>query len=195
MPSEKEIELLHKKYAPTEELFNLVYTHCCIVREIVDELIIKSSLSVDADLALAGALLHDIGVYKLYKDGALDEDNYIQHGILGYELLKTEGLPEKLCRIASHHTGTGITVADIERLKLPLPIADYLAETDEELLVMYADKFHSKTESPRFNSIEKSKRKLQEIGPDKIQIFEDMIEKFGVPDLAPLSQKYGGEIT
>lgn len=35
---------------------------------------------------------------------------------------------------------------------LPVPPADYLAETAEERLVMYADKFHSKSRPTRFLS-------------------------------------------
>lgn len=61
----------------------------------------------------------------------------------GEAILKSEGFPEKLWRFASHHTGVGLT-RDVINQKLPLPEADYLVETDEELLVMYADKFHSK---------------------------------------------------
>ena len=194
MISHTEIEALHRKYAPTVELFDLVYTHCKIVREIADELILKSNLEVDRELVRAGALLHDIGVYKLYKNGALDEENYIQHGVLGYELLKEEGMPDELCRIASHHTGVGVTAREIQENHLPLPVADYLAENDEELLVMYADKFHSKTEPPKFNSIETSKNKLQKFGDEKVRIFEDMITKFGTPDLEALSAKYENPI-
>ncbi len=38
------------------------------------------------------------------------------------------------------------------RQNLPVPPADYLAETPEERLVMYADKFHSKSHPGRFLS-------------------------------------------
>ena len=55
----------------------------------------EPTTEIDIDLARAGALLHDIGVYRLYDDaGNLDGANYIRHGILGYELLQEEGLPE-----------------------------------------------------------------------------------------------------
>jgi uncharacterized protein len=190
MMTRHEIEQLHRKYAPSDEFFDAVYTHCQIVCEIAEELVQKGTFAIDADLVYAGALLHDIGIYRLVKNGELDESSYIQHGIKGYELLKEGGLPEEVCRFASHHTGTGITKADIERQNLPLPPADYLAETDEELLVMYADKFHSKLPF-KFNRIETYKEHVKKYGEEKVAEFERMVEKFGIPDIETLAAKYG----
>jgi uncharacterized protein len=75
-----------------------------------------------------------------------------------------------------------------------LPVDDYLAETDEELLIMYADKFHSKTTPPYFNSFEWYKQGVAKFGADKVIKLENMAKKFGVPDLKPLSEKYGYEV-
>lgn len=62
--------------------------------------------------------------------------HYITHGTEGERILKEEGLPENLWRFAAHHTGVGLSKQDIINQHLPLPAADYFAETDEELLVM-----------------------------------------------------------
>ena len=151
IPTDDEILGLHEKHAPTAEALDLVYTHCVIVCGIAEQLHSRLSAGqeIDIDLARAGALLHDVGVYRLYDNaGNLDGGNYIRHGILGYELLQEEGLPEAICRFASHHTGVGLTRDDVIAQRLPLPPADYLAETGEERLVMYADKFHSKKTPP-----------------------------------------------
>ena len=153
IPTDEEILGLHEKHAPTPDALDLVHTHCVIVCRIAEQLFSRPgpSREIDINLARAGALLHDVGVYRLYDDaGGLDRANYIRHGILGYELLQEEGLPEAICRFASHHTGVGLSRDDVITQELPLPPADYLAETGEERLVMYADKFHSKKTPPGF---------------------------------------------
>ena len=150
LPSASEIEALHRKYAPAESVFELVFTHCKIVSDIATQLAEKSGANVDIELVRVGCLLHDIGVYPLFdKNGAeTDTSKYITHGVLGEEILQNEGFAEGLCRFASHHTGAGITKEQIIESNLPLPHNDYLAETPEEKLVMYADKFHSKIQPP-----------------------------------------------
>ena len=114
LPGDKEIRALHEKYAPSREAFELVYTHCEIVCGIAEQLLVRSAPDLNAELARAGSLLHDIGVYLLYDDaGILDHSNYLRHGLLGDELLAAEGLPEVICRFASHHTGVGLSRDDV----------------------------------------------------------------------------------
>lgn len=109
--SSSEIRTLHRAYAPSDAVFRLVYQHCEIVRDIALELIAAKGLSVDAELVRVGAMLHDIGVYSvLSATGEVrDGRQYIEHGIEGEEILRQEGLPEAVCRFATHHTGTGVT--------------------------------------------------------------------------------------
>ena len=197
IPTDDEILGLHEKYAPTEKALDLVYTHCQIVCGIAEQLHSRlgAGQEIDIDLARAGALLHDVGVYRLY-DGAgnLDGPNYIRHGILGYELLLEEGLPETICRFASHHTGVGLTCDDVITQRLPLPPADYLAETGAERLVMYADKFHSKATPPILLTAPAYAAKVRRFGPEKVAAFQAMRAAFGEPDLEPFSAAYGHPI-
>ena len=187
-----DIMALHKKYAPSDELYSLVFKHCQIIYDIALQLIEKNSLLVDRDLVKTGALLHDIGAYPLFgADGKLLEGvNYITHGTEGEKILKKEGFSEAIWRIAAHHTGVGLSKLDVVRQKLPLPIADYQAKSDEEQLIMYADKFHSKTTPPYFNSYEWYRKDISKFGEDKVIMFEHMADKFGIPDLELLSSKY-----
>ncbi|WP_019629993.1 HD domain-containing protein [Actinomadura atramentaria] len=195
IPSDVEIRALHMKYAPTRAAFDLVFTHCEIVREIADQLLARAS-GLDADLVRAGCLLHDIGVYRLYgPDGRFDGADYIRHGVLGHEILAAEGFTEELCRFCSCHTGMGITRADVERQGLPLPLADYVAQTDEEELVMYADKFHSKTTPPTFVSGPTFLTHVRRFGEDKVTEFARLTEKFGTPDLTPVVTAHGHTLT
>jgi uncharacterized protein len=194
IPTDKEILVLHEKHAPTPGALELVYTHCVIVCAIAEQLCSRpgAGLGVDIGLVRAGSLLHDIGVYRLYDDtGDLDQGNYIRHGVLGYELLREEGLPEAICRFASHHIGVGISRDDVLAQHLPIPPADYLAETGEERLVMYADNFHSKTTPPVFRTARACAARLRRFGAEKVRAFEAMRDTFGEPDLAPLSAAYG----
>jgi uncharacterized protein len=194
--SPAQIISIHKKYAPSDAVYELVYTHCCIVRDIAMQLIEAKKLDLDKELVMTGAMLHDIGVYPLFNEDSLlkTDAHYIQHGIEGEHILKDEGFEESLWRFASHHTGVGISSDEIIREKLPLPAADYYAETDEELLVMYADKFHSKTTPPYFNSYEWYREDIKRFGQHKSDMFDSLAIKFGKPDLYLLQQKYGYEI-
>jgi uncharacterized protein len=195
IPTDKEILVLHEKHAPTPEALDLVYTHCVIVCAIAEELHARSGADVDIDLVRAGSLLHDIGVYQLYDDaGQLDHENYIRHGVLGHELLLEEGFSEGICRFASCHTGVGLSREDVIRQGLPLPPADYLAETGEERLLMYADKFHSKTTTPVFLTAGAYASGLWRFGDDKVTEFDAMTGVFGEPDLTVLSDAYGHRV-
>ncbi|MCO5970238.1 HD domain-containing protein [Actinoallomurus soli] len=192
IPTDEEIRALHERHAPTEAAFELVYTHCEIVCGIAEQLLADGDPGVDAGLVRAGALLHDIGVYRLYDDaGRIDHADYIRHGVLGHELLRDEGFPEVLCRFCSCHTGVGITRDDVRNQGLPLPAADYVAESREEELVMYADKFHTKSDPPAFLSAASYAARLRRFGEDKVARFEAMSERYGTPDLAPLTAAYG----
>ena len=195
VPTDKEIFALHDKYAATTEALDLVHQHCVIVCGIAEQLHASAGLDSDIDLVRAGCLLHDIGVYRLYDAaGELDHANYIRHGVLGYEVLRAEGFPEVICRFASHHTGMGLSREDVLRQGLPLPPADYLAETGEEALVMYADKFHSKTAPPALLTACAYATSVRRFGEDKVARFESMRAAFGEPDLGPFARAYGHRV-
>ena len=188
----EQIQRLHRKHATSDTAYDFIYIHCQAVADIARQLINSNNLKVDEELIQTGALLHDIGAYKFIDaDGNFDSE-YICHGVEGYKILKAEGLPETLCRIAERHTGVGLTKEHIVESNLPLPHRDLIAETLEEELIMYADKYHSKP--PRFNSFESYRVHAQRFGKDNVLKFEAFAKKFGVPNLQPLSKKYGHPI-
>jgi uncharacterized protein len=191
IPADQEILELHQRHAPTAAALELVYTHCQIVGAVAGQLLAASGFAANAALVRAGCLLHDVGVYPLYDEaGRLDYANYIRHGVLGYQLLRAEGLPEVICRFASHHTGVGLTRDDVVRQELPVPPADYLADTAEETVVMYADKFHTKSTPPAFLTADAYAASVGRYGPDKAAAFAAMRAALGEPDLAPLAAAY-----
>jgi uncharacterized protein len=195
IPDDAAILALHERHAPTPEALDAVYTHCRIVCQIAEQLHARPGTDADLSLVRAGALLHDVGVYRLYDAaGRLDQAGYIRHGLLGYELLRAEGLPEEVCRFAVRHTGVGLTREDVLRQRLPLPPADYVAETPEEALVMYADKFHTKTAPPAFLSPAAYAGYVSRFGADKVAAFAAMRATFGEPDLTPLATAWDQRI-
>jgi uncharacterized protein len=190
IPTDAEILGLHERYAPTAAALDSVSAHCRIVAAIAGQLLARSGFAADPGLVRAGCLLHDIGVYRLYDAaGRLDEANYIRHGVLGHELLAAAGLPEAICRFASHHTGMGLTAADVLRQELPLPPGDYLAETAEETVVMYADKFHTKS-APALLTAAAYAERAARFGPGQAAAFAALRAQLGEPDLAPLARDW-----
>lgn len=193
LPSLASIKALHRSYAASDEQFHLVYTHCQIVRDIALQLAPASSEKLDLELVEKGSLLHDIGAYNTINgtDEAGRPLDYILHGIEGEKVLKAEGYPVALAHIASHHTGTGLTKQQIIDQRLPLPRQDFVAETPEEELIMYADKFHSKVNPPVFNSYDFYHDFTKQYGQETVRKFEFMACKFGKPTLEGLLQHYG----
>ncbi|MEU0857485.1 HD domain-containing protein [Streptomyces griseofuscus] len=186
-----DVRALHTKYAPSPEAFDLIYTHCEIVSSIALQLAHRTG-GLDEDLVRLGALVHDIGVYRLYgPDGRIPHGTYIRHGVVGAEILAAEGWPDALIRFCSCHTGVGITRADIARQGLPIPPGDYVAGTPEERAVMYADKFHTKTQPPAFLSADTyAAELLAKFGGEKAAAFAALRAEFGDPDLEGLRARY-----
>jgi len=202
-PDDQTIVALHKKYAPNDKSFRIVYEHCQIIEKLAQLLIRQNHLKLDENLVHVAALLHDIGYYPL-----LDETGYepkgvgIKHGVMGAEILRKEGIDEAICRIAERHTGVGLTREGILKSKLPIPPRDFIPETAEEWLITYVDKLHSKAilaDDPHdvlgwFNAPETYLEHARKFGADNAAIFAGLIKKYGVPDLQGLAKKYSQEI-
>lgn len=59
---------------------------------------------------------------------------------------------------------------------------------------MYADKFHSKTTPPKFNTFESYRAHIQQFGQQNVDGFMALEQIFGRPDLSLLSHKYGDKV-
>lgn len=128
-------------------------------------------------------------------NGEIDHKNYIQHGIRGYELLQSEDFDEKICRFALCHTGVGLTKADVFAQNLPLPPRDYVAKNANERLVMYADKFHTKTTPPKLMSVTTYRKYTSRFGMQNVHRFNKLIAEFGEPELALFAKNYNLEVS
>lgn len=136
-------------------------------------------LKADEKLLLEGAMLHDIGIVRVYAPTifCFGTEPYIRHGVLGAEILRSEGLPLH-ARIAERHTGTGLTAAEIIKQQLPLPHQDFTPQSIEEQIICYADKFYSKSRLDEEKTPEQAMRSLQKFGEEGISVFKDWKERF-----------------
>lgn len=152
---------------------------------------------LDENLAVVGAMLHDIGTYLVLKhDGSdgeklqFDGPNYILHGLRGYDWLLSQGVDESIAQFARNHTGVGLTREQVVAQGLPLPPADYVPMNLEQEVVMVADKYNSKSIPPRFLTAEAYARKARRFGAGNEQQWLDLVKKYGVPDIPALAKKF-----
>lgn len=188
---------LHKKYAQSELLLSLVWTHSNIVADIaasiLDSGILLNPAETPRDVVIQACLLHDIGVYSCggfeFLPGQPPSDKpYIQHTIVGAWILKQEGYLPEVIQAAHVHTGVGLTSQDITNYGLQLPADDYVPRTTFQKLITYASKFHSK--APKFRSAEDIATSLERYGQEKVSTFLEMQSQFGQPNLEPIIAKY-----
>jgi len=172
--------IINKYYPEDDDLRRLLIKHS---RQVADRCLLIANrhpeLHLDRAFLEEAAMLHDIGIRwchapSIYCNG---EDHYIRHGLIGGKLLREEGYPLH-ARVAERHTGTGITQEQIERQGLPLPLANYEPETQEEQVVCYADKFYSKSHPERVLTVEQAAHSLARFGQEGVRKFLLWAEKF-----------------
>ena len=156
---------------------------------------------IDEHLVTIGGLLHDIGTYTVLKHDGTDGEplkfsrkRYILHGLNGYELLLREGVDESIAEFARNHTGVGLTKAAVIAQDLPLPPDDYVPVNLEQEIVMYADKFHSKSVPPKFLTVDAYTERAARFGEANRREWLDLVDKWGVPDVPALAERYGMRI-
>lgn len=178
------IELIDKYYSDNAELRTILLTHS---RQVADRAlqIIQAHPEFGANAAFVeeAAMLHDIGIIfcnapKIYCFGT---HHYIEHGYLGAELLRAEGLPRH-ADVAERHTGTGLTMDEIAVNNWPLPRQDYSPRTIEEQIICYADKFYSKSRIGENTPLQRVRASVWRYGADSIARFDKWKALFE-PDL------------
>lgn len=187
---------LHKKYAATEVLLDLVWTHCYITHEIALSLYDANTFDtsqIERSILIKACLVYDIGVYtcggfEWMPGQSLSERPYVQHTAAGAEILHQEGYAQEIVRVAQVHTGVGLSPEDITKYTLQLPPGDYMPVTPLEWLVTYASKFHSK--APKFKTIDVILASLEKFGPDKAERFRQLQASFGTPNIPEFEKKY-----
>ena len=203
VPDDDEVAALHRRYAPSDLVLELVLTHGRIVADIAagcadrvdegdderdDE---RVDEPVDRALLRATCLLHDLGTYALYApDGRLgNHAAYPQHALIGATLLREEGVDERVAEAVRTHVLMGLSAQDVRDAGFVLPARDYAPQGLVAELLCYADRFHSK--KPCFNEAERFAAGLEASLPRQAALFRAAQRRFGLPDLPALAQRYG----
>lgn len=174
------IDIIDKYYNEQKELRNILVTHSEQVAnralKIIDN---KPQLGIDRNFIYEAAMLHDIGIFLCDAPNifCFGTHHYIEHGYLGAEILRKEGLPQHAL-IAERHTGTGITMEQIEMEDLPIPVGNYVPVSIEEELICYADKFYSKSHINEELSLSTVRSNLWRYGFESVQRFDNWHKKF-----------------
>lgn len=187
---------LHRKYAATEILLELVWNHTQIILDIGLTLYDAGTFNtsdIPRPLLIKCIMFHDIGVYRCggfewIPGQPINNRPYIQHTLAGGEILMNEGFSNEIIRVAQVHTGVGLTEREITMYALDLPVGDYTPASNLEWFVTYISKFHSKT--PKFRNPEEIEKNLLRYGPDKAERWQQLQAFFGVPDIKYFENKY-----
>ena len=176
-----DVDALLRKYTDgNKDLYHILCGHSEAVRDKALKIASSRGLDVDEDFVSEAAMLHDIGV-GLCDAPAIScfgTQPYICHGVAGRMLLESEGLPRHAL-VCERHTGSGISLAQIETQNLPLPRRDMLPLSLEEKLVCYADKFYSKSRDLRAEKpVDKIIAQMAAHGQDVLERFMEMHNMF-----------------
>jgi uncharacterized protein len=177
-------DILKRYYSQESRAYTVLLNHSRVVTE--KALVIARNvkhLHPDTSFIYEAAMLHDIGIFltRAPKIGCYGNHPYVCHGYLGREILEREGLaPHAL--VCERHVGIGITVKDIKKKKLPLPVRDMVPLTIEEQIICYADKFFSKISDPltKERPLQSIRKKIRKFGDEKLKKFDEWVKMFQV---------------
>jgi uncharacterized protein len=169
------LEIIEKYYLKDSDLLYILLIHSEQVRnkalKIAEQ---QPDLRLDIEFIAEAAMFHDIGIFKcnaprIHCHGI---HQYIEHGYLGAEILRKEGLPRH-AMVCERHTGVGISLEMINKNQLPLPQREMIPVLLEEQLICYADKFFSKTQLSETHSVKRIRTYLRHYGESEVAKFDE----------------------
>lgn len=180
------IDILGEFYDPGSPTYRLLLHHGNqVAQKALEAARQVQHLKPDCDFIAEAAMLHDIGIFLTDAPslGCHGTAPYVCHGYLGRELLEEKGLA-KHGLVCERHVGAGITLEDIRRQKLPLPLREMVPVTLEEQIICFADTFFSKSKSAE-KSVDQIRKTLVKFGPEKVRRFNEWFHLFnGIPHAA-----------
>lgn len=174
------LSIIEKYYKKDSELYNILVKHSTDVKNKALSIAKKHpELNIDTGFTEEAAMLHDIGIFLTNAPSikCFGIAPYVCHGYLGREILDKEGLP-KHALVCERHTGTGISLEEIESNHLPLPHRDMRPVSIEEKVICFADCFFSKTRPGEERSVEKVKQSIAKFGKDSVTQFDKWVAIF-----------------
>lgn len=174
------LDIIEKYYKKGTPLYDILLSHSVSVSNKALKLARQSGLDIDLQFVQEAAMLHDIGIFLTDAPSiqCFGKHSYVEHGYLGAELLRSEGLPRHAL-VCERHTGTGIPLEEIIERNLPLPHRDMVPVSLEEQLICYADIFYSKTRLEQETPIVKVRQKVARWGEQSSAKFEEWFSMFG----------------
>ena len=172
--------IIDKYYPEENELRRILMIHS---RSVADKALAIAEahpeLPIDKQFVEEAAMLHDIGIFRTNAPSiqCFGTEPYICHGTIGAQLMRKEGFPQHAL-VCERHTGSGLSLLEIERQNLPVPHHDMLPLSLEEKLICYADKFFSKTHLERERTVEQARNSLLKFGEEGIARFDTWIQLF-----------------
>lgn len=150
--------------------------HAHDVAAYAEELRAAHMPDLDPEQVRAAAMMHDIGIFLTDAPGieCHGKEPYIMHGPLGAKLLREEGAPEWMSRVAERHTGVGI--------------GSMVPQTPLEKLVCYADKFYSKSGDMKKKNMDAVERSMARYGEENLEAFRKLREEILTPSGADLGK-------
>lgn len=174
------IKIIEKYYPVESDAYRILVDHS---RSVANKALaiarMHPEMHLDIPFIEEAAMLHDIGIFRCNAP-SIDchgEADYICHGYLGAELMRSEGYPQHAL-VCERHTGTGLSMEMIELMKWPIPHRDMLPISLEEQLICFADKFYSKTKLGKEKSIDKIRISLSRYGSDTAARFSAWCKLF-----------------
>jgi uncharacterized protein len=177
------LDIIIEFYKPGSLAYEILVRHSELVaKKAIDTAKSVTFLQPDLNFIEEAAMLHDIGIFKVYAPdiGCFGEYSYLCHGYLGRDILEKKNLPRHGL-VCERHVGTGITVEEIKRHNLPLPERDMVPVSIEEQIICFADKFFSKNPDSmgKEKSVDDIINGLSRHGQDKAVKFESWLNLFG----------------
>jgi uncharacterized protein len=176
------IRIITRYFEPKSLGYHILSLHSqAVTRKAVGIAIRLNLTEEDIEFIQEASMLHDIGIYFTAEPdiGCFGHLPYICHGYKGHNLLLSEGLPRHAL-VCERHTGTGLTLPDIDKMGGLLPRRPMEPVTIPEKLITYCDKFFSKDpqhleEERPFTAILES---IGRFGEDKLNIFKEWHHQF-----------------
>jgi uncharacterized protein len=178
----KPIDIINEFYAPGSKAGDILIRHSeavaqkalCVAGKIPD-------VKPDTHFIEEAAMLHDIGIFYTNAPslGCNGKYPYVCHGYLGRKLMEDMGY-HRHALVCERHVGAGLSVDDIDKFNLPLPMRNMIPISMEEQIVCYADKFFSKKLGKYSEelSVDAVVKKIETYGSDQALRFKTWVDLF-----------------
>jgi len=155
--------IIYKYYPEENQLRQILLAHSeQVARKALMIADAHPEMKLDRQFLEESALLHDIGIFLCDAPSiqCFGTQPYICHGYLGADLLRKEGY-NRHALVCERHTGTGISLKQIEERNLPIP------HRDMQPVSMDAEK-----------TVEQARKCLLKFGEDGVVKFDQWCKMF-----------------